>query len=267
MKNRSRLAAKVTGVLAAGALLFGVAGPAAAAPLDVEYRIDTGTITLPSAAPVVIPLPAATGIVGTWDDATGDFTGDFTSEPFTSSRDVTSPVVGTITQTVEILAPDPITGNIDPATGLGTLNAVFNVNITIDSLLIPPATVPTPIGALCTITGVNATYAVVATGLGVGSEIPTELEMTSAFTVPAATCIIIATGDPAPALITDGLNGALALPNTAATSALTFVAGAIPPQAPTTTTTTAAPTTTTTTTVPPAAPPATPVGAAARFTG
>lgn len=250
MRNRSRTAAKVTGVVAAAALIFGAtSGPAGAAVQDVEYTLSSGNVTLPTSGdPLVISFPASTGLTGTWDDATGDFDAAFTSAPFTSSRDITSPVVGTLTQTVQFSAPDGFSGNIDPATGLGTLDASFDVTITVDSLVIPPSTDPIVIDVICPMPDIPITFDVVATGLGAESVIPTDLALTAqAFTVPVPTCVLGPNGNAAllPS-VQQGLIDALALPNANATSVLGMVAGSIPPPPPTTTTT-AAPSTTTTT--------------------
>jgi len=271
MKNRSRLAAKVTGVLAAGALLFGVVGPAGAASQSVSYALTSGGISLPtSTVPLVIPLPAATGLTGTWDDATGAFSAAFTSVEFSSTRAITSPIAGDLTQRIQFTAPNPVTGNIDPATGLGTLAANFTVTIVVESLaLATDPTNPITIDVICPMTNVAVTYDVVATGLGGTSVIPTDLALTAqAFTVPVPTCVLGPNGNAAllPSVQT-GLVDALALPNSGGTSVLQMVAGAIPPPPSTTTTTIVTPTTAPTTTAPPPARPATPVAAAARFTG
>lgn len=271
MKNRSRMAAKLTGVLAAGALLFGAVGPAGAASQDVSYALTSGGISLPtSTVPLVIPLPAATGLTGTWDDVTGDFSAAFTSAEFSSTRAITAPVAGDLTQRIQFTAPNPVTGNIDPATGLGTLAANFTVTIVVESLALPPPAAPITIDVICPMTNVAVTYDVVATGLGGGSVIPTDLALTAqAFTVPVPTCVLGPNGNAALlASVQSGLVTALALPNTGGTSVLQMVAGAIPPPPSTTTTTIVTPTTAApTTTAAPAARPATPVAAAARFTG
>ena len=89
MRNRGCMAAKVTGVAAVAALIFGVMGPASAAMQDVEYRLDPGkgTITLPTSGdPVVISFLDGTGIVGTYDDVSGDVRGSFTTAPIPSTR-------------------------------------------------------------------------------------------------------------------------------------------------------------------------------------
>lgn len=268
MMNRGRTAAKVTGVAAAAALVFGVMGPAGAATQDVSYALGTGTVTV---GDTVYNLPAATGIVGTWDDVSGDFTGEFTSAPVPSSQSVAAPIPGTINLTYEFVATADVTGNIDPATGTGTLGTTFNVVVTLQSLA-PTADPANPLvlDQICTIGGVPVSYAVTATGLGATSEIFTDLSLTAApFNAPAATCVAGPAGNPAlTPTVETSFNTSAGLPTDATASALTLVAGAIPPPPSTTTTTIVTPTTAApTTTAPPAARPATPVAAAARFTG
>jgi hypothetical protein len=277
MTNRGRTAAKLTGVAAAAALVFGVIGPAGAATQNVEYRLDAdaggGDITLPTSGdPVVIDLLAATGVTGTWDDVTGAFTGSFETAPIQATNPAPSPAPpgSTIDQTTTITSPaNGVTGTIDPATGTGTLTAPFDVSIYLASLTIP-GTPPTvlPLDFTCTMPTVNVTYNVVATKVPADSLNFTNLTLTSQpFTVGTATCV----GGPNsnPALhdqIQNGLNTTLALPNSNATSSLALIAGAVPPPPvtttttiPATTTTTAAPSTTTT--------PAAAVTATVRFTG
>jgi len=249
-------------------LVFGVMGPAGAATQDVSYALGTGTVTV---GDTVYNLPASTGIVGTWDDVSGDFSGVFSSTAVQSSRAVAAPIPGTITLNSVFVATTDLTGNIDPATGLGTLGTTFDVVVTLESLA-PDADPTTPIvlDQICTIAAVPVTYNVTATGLGVGSEIFTDLSLTAnPFNAPAATCVAGPAGNPAlTPLVEPSFNTSAGLPTDQTASALTFVAGAIPPPPSTTTTTIVTPTTAApTTTAPPAAPPATPVGAAARFTG
>ena len=272
MKNRSRVAAKVTGLLAAGALLFGVVGPASAATQDVSYALASGGISLPTPDGALdIALPSATGLVGTWDDVTGEFSAAFSSAEFSSTRAITAPIAGQLTQRIQFTTADPVEGTIDPATGIGSVDANFTVTIVVESLATDAdPTNPIVIDVICPMTNVAVTYDVVATGLGGGSVIPTDLALTArAYTVPVPTCVVGPNGNAAllPS-VQQGLIDALALPNSGGTSELELVAGAIPPPPSTTTTsivttTTAAPTTT----APPAPAPATPVAAAARFTG
>src|SRR4051812_29536791 len=87
MKNRSRIAAKVTGVVAAGALVFGVVGAAGAATNEVSFKLDSGSVTIGTGAPFA--LNPATGVTGTYDDVTGAFVGTFTSAP--SALTISSP--------------------------------------------------------------------------------------------------------------------------------------------------------------------------------
>jgi hypothetical protein len=274
MKNRSRMAAKVTGVVAAGALLFGVVGAAGAASQAVEYKLDSGSVTLGTGDPFV--LNPATGVTGTWDDVTGDFTGTFTSAP-------TASVLDTLVQVAPAPAPKtpaavsvvitniplgPATGNIDPTTGNGNVALGLNVEILLESVSIDGGAA-VPLGITCNINPMNIPFAVTATGLGAESAIFTNLNLSaSGFTVNAATC----TGGTNPALlplVTTGLNESIGIiaPATTTTqtaAALALSAGAIPPPASTTTTTIV---TTTTTTAAPAAAPAAAVNTTAKFTG
>ena len=222
---------------------------------DVEFRLEpgNGSITLPTSGdPVVISLLDATGVVGTYDDVSGDFLGSFTTAPIPSTRPAPAPAPpgSTISQVTSITSPaDGVTGTIDPATGEGTLTAPFSVTIYLDSLTIPPATTLI-LDYTCTIPTFNVTYDIVATKVPADSLNFTNLALTSQpFTVPAATCVAGPNTNPAipQATVQDGLNSSLALPNSNATSALQLVAGAVPPPPPTTTTSIPASTTSTTT--------------------
>jgi hypothetical protein len=285
MKNRSRMAAKVTGIAAAGGLLLALVGPvspAGAASQDVEYKLDSGTVTInvPAfdgqpppcvsgpAKVVSLELPTATGLKGTWDDATGAFDADFISEEKPGVLVTDCPIPGNIELRTQFLAPDGVTGNIDPVTGAGTLSAAFDVNIFVARLVPTSGTPPEVVlNVSCTLSDVQVSYTAQAT-ISDQSVIPTNISLNaSGFTIPAAQC----TGGPTPeilALITSSLNGVagLNLPNSTTASALTLSAGAVPPPAPTTTTTTL-PTTTTTTTTVDEAPAADAVTATVRFTG
>ena len=287
MKNRSRLAAKVTGIAAAGGLLFAIAGPispAGAASQPVEYKLDSGTVTInvpayegqPAPCPsgpaksVELTLPTATGLKGTWDDETGAFSANFVSEEKPGILTTACPIPGNIELRTQFFAPAAVTGTINPETGAGTLTSTFNVNVFV-ARLVPTSGTPPEIvlNVACTLTGVKVDYAAQAT-IADTSVIPTNIALTASnFTIPAAVC----TGGESPeilALITSSLNGPAGLtqPNSTTASAIALSAGAVPPPAPSTTTTTA-PTTTTPTEAPAEAEAevATPVGARARFTG
>lgn len=242
MRNRGRTAARVTGVVAAAALVFGVMGPAGAATRDVEYALGTGTVQVGANN---YALPEATGIVGTWDDVSGAFDGVFTSDLVATTQSVTSPLAGTIELTYQFVATENVTGTIDPATGSGNLATTFNVVVTLQQLR-PTATPDTPIvlDQICTIAGVPVSYAVTATGIGPDSEIFTDLSLTaSGFPAPAATCVAGPAGNPAltPTVQTT-FNESAGLPTQSTSSTATFTAGAVPPPS-TTTSTSATPTT------------------------
>src|SRR4051812_28033412 len=125
MNNRSRVAAKATGVLAAGALVFGVVGTAGAATNDVSYKLDSGSVTIGTGAPFA--LNPSTGVTGTYDDVTGAFAGTFTSAP--SAFTISSPaeispgvfVPATISVQVTNIPLGQATGTIDPVSGKGSI--------------------------------------------------------------------------------------------------------------------------------------------------
>ncbi len=243
MSTGGRTAAKITGVAAAAGLVFGMMGPAFAASQVVEYRLDSGSVTINE---TTYALPDSTGIEGTWDDATGDFTGVFRSSAVPSQQAVTSPVVGTIDLTTEFVGTTDVTGTIDPATGDGSLGLTMDVVITLQSLSTAPDVPPVILDQVCTIANVPVSYSVTATGLGADSEIFTNLALTAApFAAPAATCVAGPAGNPAlTPIIQENINTTVGLPTQDTASVLSFVAGAIPPPPPSTTTTTGVTTTT-----------------------
>lgn len=260
MKNRNRTAGAVATIAAAGALLLASTGTAGAAVQNAEYALTTGQVTIGSTP---YTLPAATGITGTWDDATGAFDGAFTSEAVSSTQAVTTPVVGTIALTYQFVADTNVTGTIDPATGDGTLATTMDVVITFQTLTLDadPAN-PLALGQVCTIPDVPMSFT--ATASGGPSPVFAILGLTaSGFAAPAATCT---GGDPGlTPLLQAQLNDTIGLPTQETSADLRFEAGQIPPPSTTTTTTvvttsTTAPTTTTS--VAPAA-----VTAQPRFTG
>jgi len=268
MTNRKRTAAKLAGIAAAAALILSTVGTASAASQSISYALSTGSMTLGANS---YPLPASTGIVGTWDDATGDFAGTFSSEAVSFTQEIVDPVAGTLTLTAQFIASTGVTGNIDPATGTGTLSATFDVVITVQDLTTaddPPANFI--VDQICTISSVPVEFTVSASGLGAESEIFTDLSLTaSGFSAPAATCVPGPDGNPAfTALVQDGINDAAGLPTSDTSAEFRFTAGAVPPPSTTTTTTTtAAPTTTTTTIAAAPLQPAQAVVASPRFAG
>ena len=106
-------------VVAAAMLLIFPLTSAEAAEHDLEFTNATGAINLEGFDPLVIDAGQA-GLVGTWDDQTGDFTGVTTINPFS---------IGPPAVPVDIVlrldpagAGDNVTGEIDPATGEALLN-------------------------------------------------------------------------------------------------------------------------------------------------
>ena len=93
MVIRAGVMTKVCTVAAVGALVLGISGPAGAATQSVEYTLDAGTVTVGSNSYV---LPAATSLVGTWDDASGAFTRCSPPTWWLDAWRVTSPIAGTV---------------------------------------------------------------------------------------------------------------------------------------------------------------------------
>lgn len=246
MVMRAGVMTKVCTVAAAGAVVFGVMGPASAATRDVEYALVAGTVTVGSNDYV---LPAATSLVGTWDDATGAFDAVFTSDVVASTQEVVSPIVGTINLTYQFVATENVTGTIDPATGLGTLGTTFNVVVTLQQLT-PTASPDAPIvlDQICTIAAVPVSYAATGTDPDVSTGIFTSLGLeASGFAAPAATCVAGPAGNPAlTPTVETSFNTSAGLPTSETASDVGLISGVAPP--PSTTIPTSAPTTATTTT-------------------
>ena len=242
MRIRNRTAGALACVVATAALLTATTGMAGAATQDAEYALGTGQVTI-GANPYT--LPAATGIVGTWDDVTGAFDGVFTSEAVTTTQAVTSPLAGTITLNYQFVAASNVTGVIDPVTGAGTLSTAMNVVITLESIALDsdPGN-PLVLDQVCTIANVPMNFT--ATASGGPAPIWANLGLTdSGFAAPTGTCVAGPAGNPAltPTIQTT-LNDSVGLPTQQTSADLRFTAGQAPPAS--TTTTTAAPTTTTT---------------------
>src|SRR5690349_1006519 len=134
-----RYAALAATILAIGASIV-AAGVAQAAPIDVSFRLESGTTTigdLPPFAP-----NESTGVTGTWDDVTGDFTGTYVSAPTAGELDTEVQVApppapktpAHIVLTVEQIAKGPVTGTIDPDTGIGTSSLDLRTEIIIQTV-------------------------------------------------------------------------------------------------------------------------------------
>jgi hypothetical protein len=139
MRNRGRFAAKAAGVFAAMALMVCLMGPAGAAEIDVSFLLEDGSeITTPGQ---VLPLfdpdnPMSSGIVGVWDDTTGDLTADLEIAPRQSQECVASGgTFGILTSTTTYDASE-VVGNIDPVTGDAELST--DVDVSIDIPNTPP---------------------------------------------------------------------------------------------------------------------------------
>jgi hypothetical protein len=115
---------------AAGVAGFGVAaiagaGSAGAASVPVTFNVTGGSLTIGAQ---VLDFPAGASFSGTWDDETGALSGNLTVPPFSLTEPV--PVTITVTQV------GTATGNVNPATGQGTLSITLNIGLSSD--LLPP---------------------------------------------------------------------------------------------------------------------------------
>lgn len=254
MSNRGRLAAKLFGVVGAMALMIGVMGPAGAADVDVSFLLQDGSeITTPGQ---VLPLfdpanPESSGIVGVWDDVTGDLTADMEIAPRASVECVASSGVFGILGSTTTYEASEVLGNIDPITGDVELETDIMVTIDIPNIqLYSDAACTTFLGplvldAVCEVGPVNIQASTSNPG-----GVPFDLDLVdggfiatdSGFAIAAATCTA-----PDPALATavqNGLNARFELPSSETTATLDFVVGEIiPPDPLPTTTTMAAPAT------------------------
>jgi hypothetical protein len=274
MRNRGRFAAKAAGVFAAMALMVGLMGPAGAAEIDVSFLLEDGSeITTPGQ---VLPLfdpdnPMSSGIVGVWDDTTGDLTADLEIAPRQSQECVASGgTFGILTSTTTYDASE-VVGNIDPVTGDAELSTDVDVSIDIPNIdLYADAGCTVPLAPLaldttCEVGPVNIQASSSNPGgqpfdldLDNGTFVVTEQDIS----IGAAVCT--APNPDLATLVQTGLNTRFELPTDAADATMNFVVGEIVPPDPPPPPSTLAPTT-----VAPAAPPpaATAIQATPRVTG
>lgn len=224
---------RVAAVAGGAALLLGtVVLPAGAETHDVTYALDNGVITVGANE---YELPAATGISGTWDDVTGDFEGTFTSAPVDTTSELTAPVVGTIFLSYEFIGAGPVTGNIDPATGIGGASSLVDVEIRVDRL--ETGGDPVILDTICTIAGVTVDYDIEATGAIPESTLFNSLSLTaSGFNVPEPTCVLGPEGNEQLLPILQGAIGEqLGVPTSDTSAEIVLSLGDIPEPPPTTT--------------------------------
>lgn len=106
------------------ALTVGFGSPAQAAPIDISLFLVSGSLVIPGLPTGPVELPTGTGITGTWDDETGDFSGDFVIPD--SSMGEIIPDSGIC---LNVGGSGSATGNIDPATGAGTVDATLTIEL------------------------------------------------------------------------------------------------------------------------------------------
>jgi hypothetical protein len=130
--RRMKLAA---GVVAALAVIVPMS-TANAATQDLEFTNTAGTVMVGSLPTITIPAGDA-GLTGTWDDATGEFTGTTQFNPITVPA---SPPTVPISVVVQLRnnGTNNVTGTIDPATGEADLTASMVFRLTV------PGTPPAP---------------------------------------------------------------------------------------------------------------------------
>jgi hypothetical protein len=249
MTKNGRIASVVGGAaVAAALLLLGTVGVAFAAIHEVEYTLETGQVSIGDGPP--FESSPSTGVIGTFDDETGEFEGTYVSAPVAATLDTEVQVVpppapktpAVIQLEIENIPLGPTTGTFDPETGIGTSVLDLRVEIFISTVSLNGGA-PITLDVTCNLNPIHIEFDVVATGIGEDSLTPTRLELSAeGFSVPAASC----TGGPSPeitAAVTAGINETLGIvaPATSTTDTaadLVLVAGQIPPPPTTTTTTT-----------------------------
>jgi hypothetical protein len=147
MRQGSRLVlvGAIAGLLA---LLSTVMTPVSAAEIDVSFVVTEGTITI---GPRDFELPAdgTTGIVGVWDDATGDFAGEYIVPPRRTTQRNETVIPGDIELEINMLF-DPVVGTVDPVSGEIDVETEVDVVLTFIQL-VPDAdpTSPVPLNVEC----------------------------------------------------------------------------------------------------------------------
>jgi hypothetical protein len=272
MTIRRRATTKLAAALVAGALVLGFIGAPGvqAAVVNVSYVVVDGSEM--NIGDTVFPLfdpanPNSSGIVGTYDDVTGEFEGEFISPERRTTQRVEAPLAGNIDL---VIATESVSsqGTIDPVTGEVAVTNVIDIVMTFEQL-VPDSGVP-PFIALnvaCTLAGVELELTSEPPGFpptapgepfaiaGEGFEVP---EPTCEGTIPGVDPNIVT-------LVRDGLIDNLGLPTTDTSIYLEFAPGTPTPPAPLPPL--QVPETTTSTTVAPVTAPAQAVRATPRVTG
>lgn len=116
---RRRTITRAAAMLAATVLLA-LGTRAQAASVDVTLFLVSGTISIPGLPTGDIELPSGSGITGTYDDVTGDFSGSF-DLPATPFGEIMPGLC------LQIGGSGTATGNISPADGTGAVTAVLDI--------------------------------------------------------------------------------------------------------------------------------------------
>lgn len=161
-------------VLACFALLI-AALPSSAAEQDIilalsdgTIGVNTNTLDLPNGDPAG---EGTTTFQGTWDDETGDLAGTFTFPPIAT-------VSGGFDITLQLTQTGGGTGNVDPATGLGTVSATLNLGVSS-----PNPDIAALLGTTCGLGPIDIDMDVTA---DLAAMPPTFAMTAGDFTVPAA---------------------------------------------------------------------------------
>jgi hypothetical protein len=144
-------------LMAAGLGLMGMPS-AQAAQIDVSFVLVDGSEMVIGGSP--FPLfdpanPTSSGIVGQYDDVTGEFEGEFVSPARRATQTVDAPIAGTIDVVIDTV-PISSDGHIDPVTGAVEVTSVFDLEMLFEQL-VPTATPnsPVPLNVLCTIPAIT----------------------------------------------------------------------------------------------------------------
>lgn len=265
-----RTSAKACGVLAVMAISFGLIGAPAAhgASVDVSFvLVDGSTMVIgPGEFPLFDPdNPTSSGIVGVWDDVTGDFDGEFVSPTRRATQRVDAPIAGDLDLVIDT-TPVSSVGSIDPVTGAIEVTTVFDLDLLFERL-VPDANpaAPVALNVACTLPAITLELSTDAPGfppttVGEGFALADE-----GFHVPLPTCEGAVPGvDPTiVTLVRNGLIDRLTLPTTATSIFLEFAPGEVTEAEPLEPLASPA----TTDPAPVATPVAAPVQAAPRLTG
>jgi len=213
---------KIAAALVAAAALVLPMTAACAAEQDLEFTNTAGTV---SVGDIDLEIAAGdAGLVGTWDDVTGEFTGTTTFNPITIPANPPDVPIAVVVQLIN--ADDNVEGTIDPETGAAELTAAMQFQLTVPG--------ETPIVCASPAFDVTFTDSEALAPLPFDESADYTISLDGSFNMPAFG------GDCAIAAI---VNDTLGLP-TDGTAALDLVRGTpAPPTTPTTPTTTATTTT------------------------